>query len=177
MMAGDKAILAKEDCMKFLLAAALSVALTGCVTSEPPAPDMTGINPEHDAYCRGLMMPPGTLVYVQCRLAMSETLREAEAAGRSILEADLGPLSPEIDTAMRSDVFCNLNESTKLSMEPGTPAEQAFVAQGWCTTTRNQLQAALLGASSFPGTSPLADYDSGTIATNEATIAEARAFR
>lgn len=177
MMTGDEAILTKGDCMRFLLAAALSVALTGCVTSEPPAPDMTGINPEHDAYCRGLMMPPGTLVYIQCRLAMSETLREAEDAGRSVLEAELGPLSAEVDTAMRGDVFCNLNESTKLSMEPGTPAEQAFVAQGRCTTTRNQLQAALLAASSFQAPSPLANYDSGTIATNEATIAEARAFR
>lgn len=164
--------------MRIAIAAALCVALAGCVTSEPPPPPgpPPGYNPEHDAHCRSLLMAPGSLVYVQCRLAMSQTQRRAETAARALLTQNLGFVSPEADSALRDDIFCNYNESSKLSVEQVTPADGALTAYGRCATTRNRLQRQIRSDQPMQAEAAIMAYDQSVIVTNEATITEARTF-
>lgn len=165
--------------MRLLIVAAACAALAGCVTSAPPPPPPgppPGFNPEHDAHCRSLMMAPGSLVYVQCRLAMSQTQRKAEQQVRALFTQDLGFVSPELELAMRDDVFCNFNESSKLSVQAGTPAESAFAAYNLCPTTRARVEREIRSTHPMQAENTIAAYNRVAVATNEATIAEARTF-
>lgn len=163
--------------MRLLFVAAACVALAGCMTSEPPPPAIPmGFNPEHDAYCKSLLMPPGSLVYVQCRLAMSQTQRKADDRARALLTQEVGFVSQEVELAMRDDVFCNFNESAKLSVENGMPADAAFTASTRCPSTRARLERSLRSSNPMQAETALASYSRVALATNEATIVEARAF-
>lgn len=164
--------------MRLLFVAAACAALSGCMTSAPPPPPAIpmGFNPEHDAYCKSLLMPPGSLVYIQCRLAMSQTQRKADEQARAVLTQDMGFVSPETELAMRDDVFCNFNESAKLSVESAVPSEAAFSAANRCRSTRTRLERTLREGNPMQAETAIASYSRVALATNEATIAESRAF-
>ncbi|WAJ26186.1 hypothetical protein [Antarcticirhabdus aurantiaca] len=168
--------------MKNLIAAALFCAsLSACVTAQPDValqPVARGPSPEevrNDNHCRGLLMQPGTFVYVQCRLAMDGTQLKQERQFRARLESVGGPLTPDVENAMRADVICNFNEASKLSQQVGDAQALAYQALGKCRRQRGVLERTV--ATWLPGRfDALATYEQDAVGRNVTTINEARAF-
>lgn len=168
--------------MKNLIAAALlSASLSACVTAQPDValqPVAQGPSPEeirNDNHCRGLLMQPGTFVYVQCRLAMDGTQLKQERQFRARLEQAGGQLSPDVENAMRADVICNFNEASKASQHMGEPQALAYQALNKCRRQRGVLERAV--SSWLPGRfDAMATYEQDAVGRNVATIEEARAY-
>lgn len=121
-------------------------------------------------------MQPGSLVYTQCRLAMSETLRETEDRNRQLFEGAGASLPENVAFALREDTFCNFNESTALSRQAGGAAALAANAYDQCADSRARLRQAVLDWRPAQAESLFADYERETLAANEATIVEARSY-
>ncbi len=105
---------------------------------------------QDDAHCQSLLMRPGSLVYVQCRLALRKTYLKDYAARKALIQQQYGPVvQGSFDQALRSDAFCNYDESVKASLEQPDENAAASVAYGSCGTTRSELEEAF--ASSIGG--------------------------
>ena len=96
---------------------------------------------DDDAHCQSLLMRPGSLVYVQCRLALRKTYLKDYAARKTLIQQQYGPVvQGPLDQALRSDAFCNYDESVKAALEQPDETVAASIAYGNCGTTRNALE-------------------------------------
>lgn len=165
--------------MRVLVAVAVCAALSGCVNdglSLEALEAQMRTDIEHDAHCRSLLMVPGTLVYVQCRLALRQTAQTAyERRSQRMLSVG-GALPPDVDIAIRDDAVCNLNKSAENSLEPGDAEQLAAVAYEECAESRERLRQAVLAWQPIDGERLLEDSRADAVAANEATILEARAL-
>ncbi|MCQ0989421.1 hypothetical protein [Jiella marina] len=155
--------------------AAISVALSGCVTSGGGVEEVLDVNaPADDAHCRSLLMQPGDLVYAQCRLALRKTYLNAYNTRKAAIQKQHGPVTGAYDVALRADAFCNYDESVKL-VQQGLP-EEVIVEQAYqaCFSTRTALAQEFASATGLPG-EVLTNSERATIlAQNREALREAR---
>ncbi len=130
------------------LVALSALPLSGCLSggdADLEALQLTAN--DDDAHCQSLLMRPGSLVYVQCRLALRKTYLRDYAARKALIQQQYGPVVQGIfDQALRSDAFCNYDESVKAALEQTDENVAANVAYGNCGTTRSALEDAFAQA-------------------------------
>lgn len=161
--------------MRVLAVVAVCAGLSGCVSETLSMGVDESVAVEHDAHCQSLRMGPGTLVYIQCRLALLETLHKRYDPIERNAEA-LGGTPPDaVRFALRDDNFCNFNKSAELSLEPGDAASLAVAAYDSCADNQERLRQAVLEWQPAAAESFMADYRQDVLAMNEATIEDARA--
>lgn len=131
--------------MRIAAITALCLALAGCVPSDGPQALMSVDDGyDDDAHCKSLLMKPGDLVYVQCRLAMRKTYLQSYASRKATIARAAAPthgqVPEDVDRSLRNDAFCNYDESVKLSIQPDAEDILAVGAYDKCSATREQLQ-------------------------------------
>ncbi|MBO0903958.1 hypothetical protein [Jiella sonneratiae] len=164
--------------MRMMAVAAVSIllagGLAGCATSGvEDAMDLEA--PADDAHCQSLLIRPGELVYAQCRLALRKTYLNDYAARKAVIQQQYGPVSGELDIALRADAFCNYDESVKQVVTPGLSDDVvAETAYQNCANTRGELGAKFAEATGRPA-ELLAEAERPTVlGQNRKAIREAR---
>lgn len=159
------------------LVALFALPLSGCLSgggADLAALQLTAN--EDDAHCKSLLMRPGSLVYVQCRLALRKTFLKDYAARRALIQQQYGPVvEGTFDQTLRSDAFCNYDESVNASLEQADENTAAIVAYGKCATTRSALEEAFASAAGGDPAAFTAQQQSIIIEQNIEAVREARA--
>ena len=130
------------------LVALSTVPIAGCLSggdADLEALQLTAN--QDDAHCQSLLMRPGSLVYAQCRLALRKTYLKDYAARKALIQQQYGPVVQDnFDQALRSDAFCNYDESVKAALEQADENAAAALAYDNCGTTRGELEQAFASA-------------------------------
>ncbi|MCK5931721.1 MAG: hypothetical protein KAG89_06075 [Fulvimarina manganoxydans] len=129
--------------MRIPALALCSIMLAGCVSDDgdvvTEALNVTAY--EDDAHCKSLLLRPGELVYAQCRLAMEQTYLKNYNTRKAAIEAETGaPISESFERALRTDAFCNYDESMKVAPNAFDEAVAANLAYANCEQTRSALE-------------------------------------
>lgn len=162
--------------MRIAATLAVSLILSGCVSGGgndlEDAFRLTEV--EDDAHCRSLLIPPGELVYAQCRLAMRKTFLNNYNARKAQIAEQYGMVPSELDQALRADAFCNYDQSVKEAVQPVAEDVAAAIAYGNCATTRDLLLQAFQTATGADGTAFSFAEQPLIVQQNIAAIREAR---
>ncbi|NDW07214.1 hypothetical protein [Jiella pacifica] len=152
----------------------LSGALSGCLATGGDLDEvMNPEDPADDAHCQSLLIRPGELVYAQCRLALRKTYLNDYNARKALIAQRYGPVTGDLDIALRADAFCNYDESVK-QVTSGLPDDVvAATAYQNCAKTREELGTAFTAATAQPAEVLLAAERDMVLDQNRAAVREA----